>query len=96
MRGVYAPVSHEAFLHPYFYYLRGNAWHSEVNDEVLSEALFVPGRERAVAIDPPRYRDFLARHAGQNPPASVALDSVIVALPGPFERCAATPGLRRP
>ena len=92
VRGVYAPVSHEAFLHPYFYYLRGDAWHSEVNDEVLRNALFVPGSERAVAIDPPRYRDFLARHPEHAAPATVALDSVLVALPGPFEKCA---GARR-
>jgi 4-amino-4-deoxy-L-arabinose transferase-like glycosyltransferase len=96
VRGVYAPVSHEAFLHPYFFYLRGNAWHSEPNDEVLREALFVPGRERAVAIDPLRYRDFLSRHTEHTEPAAVALDSVIVALPGPFERCAGTPSRRWP
>ena len=94
--GVYAPVSHEAFLHPYFYYLRGNGWHREVNDDVLSDALFVPGKERAVAIDPLRYRAFLARHPGQPEPAAIPLDSVIVALPGPFEKCAGTQGRGRP
>ena len=96
VRGVYAPVSHEAFLHPYFYYLRGNAWHSEVNDDVLAEALFVPGKERAVAIDPSRYRAFLARHSQHTEPAAVPLDSIVVALPGPFERCAAAQGRGRP
>ena len=96
VRGVYAPVSHEAFLHPYFYYLRGNAWHSAVNDEVLRDALFVPGSERAVAIDPDRLRYFLVRHPGHTQPAAVALDSVVIALPGPFEQCVGTQRRRWP
>jgi 4-amino-4-deoxy-L-arabinose transferase-like glycosyltransferase len=94
--GVYAPVSHEAFLHPYFYYLRGNSWHRDVNDEALTDALFVPGKERAVAIDPSRYRAFLARHPDELQPATIPLDRVIVALPGPFEKCAGTQGRGRP
>jgi hypothetical protein len=87
VQGVYAPVSHEAFLHPYFFYLRGAGWHRDVNDDVLREALFDTERARAVAIDPSRYRDFLARHPERTEPAAVPLESIVVALPGPFERC---------
>lgn len=90
--GVYAPVAPEAYLHPYFFYLRGRGWHAgRVDDELLYRSLFVPGEERPVAIDRKRYLDFLERTPTANG-STVAIDqpTILVLLPGPYGLCRAT------
>ncbi|HVL69940.1 MAG TPA: hypothetical protein VM364_21960 [Vicinamibacterales bacterium] len=88
--GVYAPVSHEAFDHPYFYYLRGSGWHLPLRDEVVREALGA-GPQRPVVTDAERYQGFVAR----NPDFAVAAvplrtGEVVILLPAEFAHCAAT------
>lgn len=94
-RGVYAPVS-DAFLHPYFYYLRGAGWQSSaVDDQRLHSALRVPGEERPVAIDQGKYVDFVERTGPVTAPrAELRLQSIMVILPGPYAVCAKDMGGR--
>jgi hypothetical protein len=91
VRPVYAPVSHQAYLHPYFYYLSGEGWHSEVDDEAMRDALLTPGRERPVIIDKTRYAAFLERTGGSTAHV-IAVDwpNVALLLPGPYGACRAT------
>ena len=86
VRGVYAPVTPEAFIHPYFFYLRGRGWHSGVDDDAMRQGLFSPDAYRPIAIDVKRYLDFLDRTSA---PASAFLlfGQVLVLLPGPYEMC---------
>lgn len=89
--GVYAPVSHEAFNHPYYYYLRGSGWHRPLDDETVREALLDPARARVVVTDASRYREFLARTAEVAPAVPVLrVDQIVIVLPGEFAACAAT------
>jgi hypothetical protein len=93
--GVYAPVSEAAFLHPYFYYLRGSAWHARADPAVITDALTVAGRERPVLLDKPRYAEYLEQ-AGANAPTVVTVDwqNVTLLLPGRFGECRATQQIR--
>ena len=94
--GVYAPVSEAAYLHPYFYYLRGSAWHARgVDHAAITEALTVPGRERPVILDKTRYADYVEQ-AGIDAPAVVTVDwqNVTLLLPGPYGECRATQQIR--
>jgi 4-amino-4-deoxy-L-arabinose transferase-like glycosyltransferase len=90
--GVYAPVSEEAYLHPYFYYLRGSDWHARRADHAkLREALVVPGRERPVIIDKVRYSLYLDQSDAEGAHVtSVDWPNVVVLLPGPYAVCRAT------
>jgi 4-amino-4-deoxy-L-arabinose transferase-like glycosyltransferase len=91
----YAPVSAEAFLHPYFYYLRGSGWHWPVDDAVLQRALFEPGHDRPVIIDLPRYNAFVERVRPAGPhPAAVSRPGIVVFLPGDYADCRFPPELR--
>ena len=95
--GVYAPVSEAAYLHPYFYYLRGSAWHARGADHaVLDDALTEPGRERPVILDKARYAEYVAQ-ASSGAPAVVTVNwqNVTLLLPGPYEECRATQQIRR-
>jgi 4-amino-4-deoxy-L-arabinose transferase-like glycosyltransferase len=95
--GVYAPVSEAAYLHPYFYYLRGSAWHARAADHaVIAEALTVPGRERPVILDKPRYAEYVEQ-AGAGAPTVVSVDwaNVTLLLPGPYGECRTTQQIRR-
>jgi 4-amino-4-deoxy-L-arabinose transferase-like glycosyltransferase len=89
--GVYAPLSAEAFIHPYFFYLRrAGGWHyrPEVNDETMRQGLFVPGQERPIVIDTDRYAKYLIRTENEGPlPAAVHHDNVAMLLPGPYGVC---------
>jgi hypothetical protein len=90
--GVYAPVSETAFLHPYFYYLRGVGWQAkEADHDLLQSALFDPGQERPVILDKSRYARFLET-AGENARPVKALDfpNVVVLLPGDYAGCYST------
>ena len=88
--GVYAPVSEEAFLHPYFYYLRGTGWHAtEADDQRLRAALLSEGESRPVVIDHGRYAAFRER-LGSQPLEAVEINqpNVVILLPEPFKICA--------
>jgi len=95
--GVYAPVSPEAYLHPYFFYLRGRGWHApRVDDDLLYRSLFVPADERPVAIDKARYAEFLARTpAASDTVVAVDQPTIFVLLPGQYGRCRAGAGGQR-
>ena len=95
--GVYAPVSPEAYLHPYFFYLRGRGWHApRVDDDLLYRSLFVPADERPVAIDKARYAEFLARTpAASDTVVAVDQPTIFVLLPGQYGRCRAASGPSR-
>lgn len=88
---VYAPVSEEAFLHPYFYYLRGEGWHlSEADDATVRAALSAEERPRPVVIDRQRFAAFLERTGPlPRPPIQIPQPTVVILLPGPFEECSA-------
>ena len=95
--GVYAPVSEAAYLHPYFYYLRGSAWHARAADHaVITDALAVPGRERPVVLDKTRYHEYL-QQAGADAPAVVSVNwqNVTLLLPGAYGECRTTQQIRR-
>ncbi|MDQ3487216.1 MAG: glycosyltransferase family 39 protein [Acidobacteriota bacterium] len=89
----YAPVSEAAFLHPYFYYFRGEGWHGPVDQERLRTALTVDGQQRPVVLE---HADFarLTNRNGPNgdPPATIELPTVLVLLPGPFRGCGTAAG----
>lgn len=89
---VYAPVSEVGFLHPQFYYLRGDGWHEPVEEDRLAAALFEPARQRPVVIENARYAAFLERHSGNALPPAVNDINVMILLPGPYASCS---GLRR-
>jgi 4-amino-4-deoxy-L-arabinose transferase-like glycosyltransferase len=94
--GVYAPVSEAAYLHPYFYYLRGSAWHARAADHaVITDALTIPGRERPVILDKTRYAEYVEQ-AGADAPAVVTVDwqNVSLLLPGPYGKCRTTQQIR--
>ncbi len=95
--GVYAPVSPEAYLHPYFFYLRGRGWHApRVDDDLLYRSLFVPADERPVAVDKTRYAEFLARTpAATDTVVAVDQPNIFVLLPGQYGRCRAAAGGQR-
>ena len=95
--GVYAPVSEAAYLHPYFYYLRGSAWHARAADHaVITDALTVPGRERPVILDKTRYAAYV-EEARADTPAVVTVDwqNVTLLLPGAYGECRTTQQIRR-
>ena len=86
---VYAPLADDAFLHPYFYYLRGTGWGGgRPDDERLRAALLPGGEPRPVVIDHAGYEGFVAR-IGQRPrlPAVTNLPFILVLLPGPYGAC---------
>ena len=86
--GVYAPVSEEAFLHPYFFYLRGTGWHGREDDDLLRAALFVEGTQRPVVIDRGRYAGFLERVGDQGPlPVPIEQSRVLILLPAAYAEC---------
>ena len=89
--GTYAPVS-DAFLHQYFFYLRGTGWLSNRIDEgAVRKALFEDGHERALVLDTPAYADFLQREgAPEALPAAIDYLKIVVLLPGPYSKCLAT------
>ena len=91
--GAYAPVSEQAFLHPYFYYLRGNGWHGPPDGERLRTVLTVDGEKRPVVVEPGPYADLLAK-IGPLPdePARVQQPTVLILLPGPFKPCGKAAG----
>jgi hypothetical protein len=95
--GVYAPVSEAAYLHPYFYYLRGSSWHARsIDPAVIREALVVPGRERPVILDKARFAEYLQQSGGEGGyVTSVDWPSVVLLLPGPYGTCRATQQLTR-
>ena len=90
--GVYAPVSEAAYLHPYFYYLRGSGWHARsIDPAVIREALVVPGRERPVILDKARFAEYLQQSGGAGGyVTSVDWPNVVLLLPGPYGACRAT------
>lgn len=94
--GVYAPVSEEAYLHPYFYYLRGSDWHARrANHDVLRDALVLPGRERPVITDKTRFAAYLEQTGGEGAwVTSVDWPNVVLLLPGPYGACRATQQVR--
>ncbi|CAN5842791.1 hypothetical protein BH24ACI5_BH24ACI5_19590 [soil metagenome] len=91
--GIYAPVW-DAFLHPYFYYLRGTGWlDRRVDDERLHAALRVVGQERPVALDEADYIEFQKRTGlltGRQ--AEIKMRGVVIVLPGPYAECASSGG----
>lgn len=87
---VYAPVSEAGFLHPQFYYLRGDGWHEPVDADRLASALFDPARQRPVVIENARYAEFLERQTGNEMPAAVNDINVMILLPGPYAACSGT------
>jgi 4-amino-4-deoxy-L-arabinose transferase-like glycosyltransferase len=91
--GAYAPVSEAAFLHPYFYYFRGEGWHERVDSERLRTALAVDGQQRPVVLEHAHFAQLLDRNdAHGEPPATIELPTVLVLLPGPFRGCGAAAG----
>ncbi len=91
--GAYAPVSEAAFLHPYFYYLRGDGWHGPVDQQKLRAALTVDGQQRPVVLDHALYATLLERNGPDgSPPATIELATVLVLLPGPFRTCGSAAG----
>jgi hypothetical protein len=98
--GVYAIGEQRWFLHSYFYYLHhvGGWQRSEALDPAaLTDALFVPGRQRPVLIGDDDYRAFKAAHeqALQAIP-SLGLRDVLLLMPGPYAVCAPQAPPRRP
>jgi 4-amino-4-deoxy-L-arabinose transferase-like glycosyltransferase len=87
--GVYAPVSEQGYLHPYFYYLRGRGWHARRADhDALRAALFEPGHERPVVIDKDRYAAFLDTTSREGSlPVAIDMPKIFVLLPGPYAVC---------
>lgn len=100
VRGLYAPVSAEAFLHPYFFYLRhAGGWHyaPAVEDHVMRSALFELGGERPVLLDSSRYSAYLNRAPVRgDPPAGISVNSAVIVLPGPYAECRAVWEQARP
>lgn len=91
--GAYAPVSEAAFLHPYFYYLRGDGWHEPVDPQRLRAALSVDGQQRPVVLEKAHYASLLDRNGPDgSPPATIELSTVLVLLPGPFRTCGSAAG----
>jgi 4-amino-4-deoxy-L-arabinose transferase-like glycosyltransferase len=85
----YTPLSSEAFLHTYSYYLRGSGWlASDVDDDLMHEALFLPGRQRPVVIDAARYHAFIerARPPGALPPG-ISRPDLVILLPADYNVC---------
>jgi len=91
--GAYAPVSEAAFLHPYFYYLRGDGWHAPVDRQRLRAALTLEGQQRPVVLEHAHYASLLERNGPDGaPPATIELATVLVLLPGPFRTCGSAAG----
>jgi 4-amino-4-deoxy-L-arabinose transferase-like glycosyltransferase len=83
----YAPV-HDAFLHPYFYYLRGRGWLEDLDPDRLRDAAFTPGRERPVLADATDYLAFLAHADPPDPlPNGISRSGFVMLLPGEYETC---------
>jgi 4-amino-4-deoxy-L-arabinose transferase-like glycosyltransferase len=95
--GVYAPVSEAAYLHPYFYYLRGSGWHARgVDNDTVRTALAEPGAERPVILDVARYGEYLEQTGGAGGSVtSVNWPNVVLLLPGAYDGCRATQQVRR-
>ena len=87
--GVYAPVSEAAYLHPYFYYLRGSDWHARRADhDMVREALVVAGKERPVILDKSRYATYLEWSNGEGGHvAAIDWPNVVLLLPGEYDVC---------
>ena len=89
----YAPVSEAAFLHPYFYYFRGEGWHERVDQERLRAALTIEGQQRPVVIEHAEFARLTDRNSPNgDPPATIELPTVLVLLPGPFRACGPAAG----
>jgi hypothetical protein len=88
----YAPAR-DAFLHSYFYYLRGSGWYEEPDDERLREAAFTPGLERPVIMDAADYVAFLS-HADlpERLPTGLSRPGLVMLLPGDYARCRSAGG----
>jgi 4-amino-4-deoxy-L-arabinose transferase-like glycosyltransferase len=91
--GAYAPVSEAAFLHPYYYYFRGDGWHFPADQERLMTALKVEGQQRPVVLDHALYARLVDKNDSHgDPPATIELPTVLVLLPGPFRTCGTAAG----
>jgi 4-amino-4-deoxy-L-arabinose transferase-like glycosyltransferase len=89
--GVYAIGEQRWFLHSYFYYLHhvGGWQRSETLDPAaLTDALFVPGRQRPVLIGDDDYRGIKTLHeAPLQAIPMLALREVLLLMPGPYAAC---------
>ena len=98
--GVYAIGEQRWFLHSYFYYLHhAGGWERTpvLDQTILNDALFTPGRQRPVLIDDPDYREFKAGHEGalREVPA-LPLREVLLLMPGPYAVCGPRATTRAP
>ena len=94
--GIYAVGEQKWMLHSHFYYFRRLApWErgDVLDDRIVSDGLFEPGRQRPILMDDADYQAFKTGHAEAllSVPA-VRLRSVLLLMPGPYAACA--PGAR--
>ena len=89
--GIYAVREQKWMLHSHFYYFRHLApWErgDVLDDRVVADGLFVPGRERPILLSDADYQAFKAGHADAllAVPA-VRLRDVLLLMPGPYAAC---------
>jgi 4-amino-4-deoxy-L-arabinose transferase-like glycosyltransferase len=83
----YAPLR-DAYLHSYFFYLRGSGSFEALDERRLREAAFTPGQERPVLVDAGDYVAFLARVAPPAPlPEGLSRPGLVMLLPGEYATC---------
>jgi 4-amino-4-deoxy-L-arabinose transferase-like glycosyltransferase len=83
----YAPLQ-DAYVHSYFFYLRGRGWLEDPDEDRLRTAAFTPGQERPVILDAADYVAFLSRPDLPEPlPKGLSRPGVVMLLPGDYAEC---------
>jgi 4-amino-4-deoxy-L-arabinose transferase-like glycosyltransferase len=96
--GIYAIREQKWMLHSHFYYFRVFApWErgDVLDDRVVSDGLFEPGRQRPILLGDGDYQAFKTSHADAllSVPA-VRLRDVLLLMPGPYAACGPAPSPR--
>jgi 4-amino-4-deoxy-L-arabinose transferase-like glycosyltransferase len=83
----YTPLR-DAYLHSYFFYLRGSGWFEDVDEERLRTAAFTPGQQRPVLLDATDYVAVLSRPDLPDPlPKDISRPGIVTLLPGDYAEC---------
>jgi hypothetical protein len=89
--GIYAVREQKWMLHSHFYYFRHLApWErgDVLDDRIVADGLFAPGRQRPILLGDTDYQAFRTGHAEalRSVPA-VRLREVLLLMPGPYAAC---------